>query len=124
MDIKPIKTESDYEATLVEIEALFDARPESEQADRLEILVTLVEKYEADHHPIPAPEPIAAIEYYMDSRGLTRKDLEPLLGTRARVSEIMNRKRPLTLSMIRRLNRDLGIPAEILIRSYAVDHAA
>jgi HTH-type transcriptional regulator/antitoxin HigA len=119
MDIKPIKTEADYEAALEEIERLFNAEPGSPDGDRLEILSTLVEAYDDEHYDIPAPDPVEAIYYYMESRGLTRADLEPYIGSRARVSEILNRKRPLTLAMIQRLNQ-LGIPAEILIKPYKV----
>lgn len=119
MDIKPIKTEADYEAVLEELEGLFDAEPGTPEGDRLEILSTLVEAYEDEHYDIPAPDPIEAILYYMESRGLTRADLEPYIGSRARVSEILNRKRPLTLAMIQRLNQ-LGIPAEALIQPYKV----
>ena len=119
MDIKPIKTEADYEAALEEIECLFNAEPGSPEGDHLEILSTLVEAYEDEHYDIPAPDPVDAIFYYMESRGLTRADLEPYIGSRARVSEILNRKRPLTLAMIQRLNQ-LGIPADILIKPYEV----
>jgi HTH-type transcriptional regulator/antitoxin HigA len=119
MDIKPIKTEADYEAALKEIENLFDAEPGTPEGDRLEILATLVEAFEDEHFDIPAPDPIEAILYYMESRSLTRADLEPYIGSRARVSEILNRKRPLTLAMIQRLNQ-LGIPAEALIQPYKV----
>jgi HTH-type transcriptional regulator/antitoxin HigA len=119
MDIKPIKTEADYEAALKEIEGLFDAEPGTPEGDRLKILATLVEAYEDEHYDIPAPDPIEAILYYMESRRLTRADLEPYIGSRARVSEILNRKRPLTLAMIQRLNQ-LGIPAEALIQPYKV----
>jgi HTH-type transcriptional regulator/antitoxin HigA len=119
MDIKPIKTETDYDSALKEIADLFDAEPGTPEGDRLEILATLVEAYEDEHYDIPAPDPIEAILYYMESRGLTRADLEPYIGSRARVSEILNRKRPLTLAMIQRLNQ-LGIPAEALIQPYKV----
>jgi HTH-type transcriptional regulator/antitoxin HigA len=119
MEIEPIKTETDYEAALKEIERLFDAKPGTPESDRLEILATLVEAYEDEHYAIPAPDPVEAILYYMESRGLTRADLEPYIGSRARVSEILNRKRPLTLAMIQRLNQ-LGIPAEALIQPYKV----
>lgn len=119
MDIKPIKTEADYEAALKEVKSLFDAEPGTPEGDRLEILSTLVEAYEDEHYDIPAPDPVEAILYYMESRGLTRADLEPYIGSRARVSEILNRKRPLTLAMIQRLNQ-LGIPAEVLIKPYKV----
>ena len=118
MDIRPIKTEKDYEEALAEIERLFDATPETANGDRLEVLMTLVEVYEDEHDNIPDPDPVEAINYYMESRGLTRKDLEPYIGTRARVSEVLNRKRPLTLNMIRRLNSELGISADVLIAPY------
>jgi HTH-type transcriptional regulator/antitoxin HigA len=117
MDIRPIKTEADYELALAEIERLFEADPDTPEGDRLEVLVTLVEAYEDQHYGIPLPDPIEAIQYYMESRGLTRQDLEPYIGTRARVSEILNRKRPLTLTMIRRLHAGLGISGDILIQS-------
>jgi HTH-type transcriptional regulator / antitoxin HigA len=118
MELYPIRTEADYQAALKEIESLFDALPNTPEYDRLDLLSTLVETYEKVHHPIEAPDPIEAILYYMDTRGLTRRDLEPCLGSRARVSEILSRKRSLTLEMIRKLNKELGIPAEILIQSY------
>jgi HTH-type transcriptional regulator / antitoxin HigA len=120
MDIKPIKTEKDYDAALKEIEKLLDSEPGTEQGDRLQIVSTLVEAYEDEYYDIPAPDPIEAINYFMESRGLTRADLEPYIGSRARVSEILNRKRPLTLSMIQRLHVGLGIPAEMLVRTYKI----
>ena len=116
MDIRPIKTEADNELTLAEIERLFEANPDTPEGDRLEVLVTLVEAYEDQHYSIPLPDPIEAIKYYMESRGLKRRDLEPYIGTRARVSEILNRKRPLTLTMIRKLHTGLGISAGVLIQ--------
>lgn len=119
MEIKPIKTAANYNATLKEIERLFEAEPGTPEGDRLEILSTLVEAYEDEHYDIPSPDPIEAILYYMESRGLKRADLEPYIGSRARVSDILNRKRPLTLAMIQRLNQ-LGIPAGALIQSYKV----
>jgi HTH-type transcriptional regulator/antitoxin HigA len=118
MDIHPIRTEADYEAALAEIERLFDATPQTSEGDRLEVLATLVEAYEEQHYSIPAPDPIEAIKYHMESRGLCRRDLEPYLGSRARVAEVLNRKRPLSLEMIRRLHTGLGLGAEILIQSY------
>jgi HTH-type transcriptional regulator/antitoxin HigA len=118
IEVKLIKTEHDYEDALAEIEKLFDAKPETPASDRLEILVTLVEAYENHHYAIPLPDPVEAIKYYLESRGVTRKELELYLGSRARVSEILNRKRPLSLDMIRRLHDGLGIPAEVLIQSY------
>ena len=120
MDIRPIKTDEDYQIALAEIEELFTATPETVEGDRLEVLITLVEAYEDENYYIPVPDPIEAINYYMDSRGLSRKDLEPYIGSRARVSEVLNRKRPLTLSMIRNLNAELGISADILITPYPV----
>lgn len=118
MDIKPIKTETDYQSALKEIEKLFDAAPDTPEGDRLDVLVTLVEAYEEKHYSIPKPDPIEAILYHMESRGLTRRDLQPYIGSRARVSEVLNRKRPLTMEMIRNLHKGLGIPAEVLIQPY------
>jgi HTH-type transcriptional regulator/antitoxin HigA len=118
VELKPIRTEADYEAALAEIEELFEAIPGTGQGDRLEILVTLVEAYEEKQYPIPFPDPIEAILYYLESRGLTRRDLAPYLGSRARVSEVLNRKRTLSLEMIRRLHSGLKIPAEVLIQPY------
>ena len=114
MDIQPIKTDEDYDSALAEIEHLFEAGPDTPEGDRLEVLVTLVDGDR--HYDIPLPDPIEAIKYYMDSRGLKRRDLEPYIGTRARVSEILNRKRPLTLTMIRKLHTGLGISAGVLIQ--------
>jgi HTH-type transcriptional regulator/antitoxin HigA len=124
MEIRPSKTEADYEAALAEIEELFEAEPSTPEGDRLEVLTTLVEAYEDAHYSIPSPDPIEAIRYYMESRGLVRRDLEPYIGSRARVSEILNRKRPLSLTMIRRLNKELGIPADVLIEPYEYQQAA
>lgn len=124
MQIKPIRKEADYQAALDEIERLLDAKPGTSGADRLEILTTLVEAYEEKHYPIPPPDPIEAILYQMESRGLSRRDLEPYIGSRARVSEILNRKRPLTVEMIRALHKGLGISAEVLIQSYEIQQDA
>jgi len=118
MDIKPIKTEEDYQAALKEIRSLFHALPDTPEGDRLEVLAALVKAYEKKHYPIPLPDPIEAIEYHMESRGLSRQDLEPYIGSRARVSEILNRRRRLTLRMIRNLEAGLGIPAGILVQQY------
>ena len=115
--IKPIRTEADYDAALEEIDTLMDAEPGSPEGDRLDILVTLVEAYEAQHWRIDPPDPIEAIKLRMQQRGLTRQDLEKVLGSKSRVSEVLNQKRPLTLDMIRRLHDLWGIPAESLIRS-------
>lgn len=116
MNVKPIRSESDYEAALAEVEGLMDARPGTRKGDRLDVLVTLLEAYEEKRWHIAPPDPIDAIKLRMEQRGLTRRDLEKVLGSRGRVSEILNRKRPLTLEMIRRLHRQLGIPAESLIK--------
>ena len=116
MEIKSIKTEADYQTAMKEIERLFDAASDTPEGDRLEVLTTLVEAYEEKHYAIPLPDPVEAIQYYMESRGLTRRDLESYIGSRGRVSEIMNRKRSLSIKMIRRLHAGLGIPAEVLIQ--------
>ena len=118
MDIRPIRTEADYQATLEEIERLFDAAPDTPEGDRLEVLTTLVKAYEDKHYNIPLPDPIEAILYHMESRGLSRRDLEPYIGRRARVSEVLNRRRSLSIDMIRRLHAGLGISAEALIQPY------
>ena len=124
MDIKPIRTEQDYRRALAEVERLMDAPDGTPEADRLDVLVTLVEAYEDEAWPIEAPDPIAAIEHTIEFRGLSRSALVPIIGSRARVSEILNRKRHLTLPMIWRLVRDLGIPAEVLVQPYALKRAA
>lgn len=124
MDIRPIKNDQDYQAALREVESLFDALPNTPAGDRLDILTTLIEAYEAQHYELPPPDPIEAILYHLDSRGLTRRALEPYIGSRGRVSEVLNRKRPLTLEMIRGLHTGLGIPAEILIQPYKLHQTA
>jgi HTH-type transcriptional regulator / antitoxin HigA len=118
MEIRPIRTEADYQHALKEIERLFEAVPNTPEFDRLDILSTLVEAYEQVAYPIDLPDPIEAIQYYMEVRGWSRRELESCLGSRARVSEILSRKRSLTLEMIRKLHEQLGIPAELLIRPY------
>ena len=115
MDIKPLKTEADYRAMLKEIETLMHAVPDTQEGDRLDVLVTLVESWEAKHYPLELPDPVEAIKYTMEQKGLTVKDLEPMIGRSNRVYEILNHKRPLTLKMIWRLHKGLGIPAECLI---------
>jgi HTH-type transcriptional regulator / antitoxin HigA len=124
LPLRPIRTEADYEAALGEIEALFDALPQTPEGDRLEVLTTLVEAYERKYHPVLPPDPIEAIQYHLESRGLTRRDLEPYLGSRARVAEVLNRRRGLTIEMIRRLHQGLGLSAEILIQAYPLDRKA
>ena len=123
MDIKPVRTQRDYKAALATIERMLDAKPGTPEGDRLEVLATLVEAYEQQHYPILPPDPVEAILYYMESRGLSRKDLEPYLGSRAKVSEVLNRRRPLSIEMIRRLHDGLGIPAEVLIQPYELEAA-
>ncbi|NHC62455.1 helix-turn-helix domain-containing protein [Paenalcaligenes suwonensis] len=118
MHIRPIRTEADYKATLKEISLLMESDPDLDtpDGDRLDVLSTLVQVYEAKHYPIDLPDPIEAIKFRMEQAGLTAKDLEPMIGQRNRVYEVLNRKRSLTLPMIRRLHKDLGIPAENLIQ--------
>ncbi len=117
MNIHPIRTKADYKRALREVSAYFDDEPEpgSEDGDRFEILATLVEAYESKHFPIEAPDPIEAIRFRMEQGGLSVKDLVPSIGQPNRVYEVLNRKRGLTLEMIRNLHRNLGIPAESLI---------
>ena len=123
--VNPIRTEDDLEASLREIEALMGAVPGTPEGDRLDVLVTLVQAFEQAHHAIEAPDPIALIEFAMDQQGLSRRDLEVYIGPSGRISEILNRRRPLTLDMIRRLAQGLGLPAEILVREYPLaDEAA
>lgn len=121
MTIKPIKTEEDYLTALKVIDSLGDPEEGTEAFDTLDILVTLVEAYEAKHYPISPPDPISAIEYEMEKRGLTRKDLERVIGPSGRVSEVLARQRPLTVTMIRSLNRTYRIAAEILITEYPLN---
>lgn len=118
MDIRPIRTEEDYKAALREVSAYCDNEPEpgTPDGDRFEILVTLVEAYEAKHYPIDLPDPVEAIKFRMEQAGLSAKDLVPAIGRLNRVYEILSRKRPLTLSMIWKLHQKLGIPAECLIQ--------
>jgi HTH-type transcriptional regulator / antitoxin HigA len=116
MEIKPIRSEADYEAALKEIEKLLESQPGTPEGDRMDVLVTLVEAYEAKNFPIPEPDdPVEVLEYYMESRGLGRSDLIPYLGSKERVSEVLNRKRGLSLEMIRNLHTGLGIPADLLV---------
>jgi len=116
MEVKPIKSERDYRATLREIESLMTAEAGTPDSERLDVLVTLVEAYESKHFPLDLPDPVEAIKFAMDQRGLTAKDLEPMIGRLNRVYEVLNRKRPLTLKMIWKLHEGLGIPAECLIK--------
>ena len=115
MNIRPIKSEADYERTLARIAELMDAKRDTREGDELDVLTTLAEAYEARHFPIEPADPVDAILFRMEQQGLERKDLEPHLGSRQRVSEVLNRKRGLSLDMIRRLHEGLGIPLENLI---------
>ena len=115
-ELKPIRSEADYERALVEVEALWGAKSGTPKGDRLDVLATLIDAYEAQHHPMDPPDPVEAIKFRMEQQGLTRKDLEPVIGTRTRVAEVLNRKRSLSIAMIRRLHAQLGISAEVLIR--------
>ena len=124
MDIKPIKTEDDYRATLREIETLMRAVPGSPEGERLDVLVTLVAAYEQQHFPLELPDPVEAIKFVMDQRGLTARDLEPMIGRSNRVYEVLSRKRPLTLKMIWKLHKELDIPAECLIKQPDESEAA
>ena len=118
MNIKPIKTEADYDIALARVDDLMNARPDSPEGDELDVLVTLIEKYEALHYPIDAPNPVEAIRFRMDQYDLKDKDLIPYIGQSGRVSEILSFKRKLTLSMIRKLHSGLNIPTESLIQDY------
>ena len=116
MDIKPIKTDADYRAALKEIGMLMTAEPDTPEGEKLDVLVTLVEAYEQKHYPLDLPDPVEAIKLEMEQKGLTVKDLEPMIGKSNRVYEVLNHKRSLTLKMIWRLHEQLGIPAESLIK--------
>ena len=124
MEIKPIHTKADHRAALKEIETLMSARPRTREGERLDVLVTLVEAWEKKHHPMALPDPVEAIKFRMEQSGLGPKDLVPMIGQLNRVYEVLSRKRPLTLAMIRRLHQDLGIPAESLINPAVERRAA
>ena len=115
-EVRPIRTKRDYEAALKEVGRLWGAKAGTSEGDRLDVLATLIDAYETEHYPMDPPDPIEAIKFRMEQQGLTRRDLEGIIGTRTRVAEILNRKRGLSIAMIRRLNERLGIPAEVLIR--------
>ncbi|CAE6511285.1 HTH-type transcriptional regulator/antitoxin HigA [Nitrosomonas nitrosa] len=122
MHIKPIKTDADYRTTLKEVETLMTAKPNTPEGDKLDVLVTLIEAYEREHFPLDLPDPVEAIKFEMEQKGLTIKDLEPLIGKSNRVYEVLNRKRSLTLKMIQKLHQELGIPAESLIKQPTQTH--
>src|SRR6267142_7202663 len=114
-DVKPIRTNADYEAALLELKRLWGAKSGTTQGDRLDVLATLIDAYESEHFPMDPPDPVEAIKFRMEQQGLTRKDMETFIGTRTRVAEVLNRKRNLSIGMIRRLHEGLGISAEVLI---------
>lgn len=115
MNIKPIKTEKDNNNALARVEELWGAKIDTEEGDELDVLITLIESYELKHYPIPPPDPIDAIKFRMEQMGMTNADMAKYLGSQSRVSEILNKKRKLTLGMIKTLYKDLKIPAEILL---------
>src|ERR1051326_2795125 len=115
-EIRPIRTKRDYDAALKETERLWGAKAGTPEGDRLDVLATLIDAYEAEHYPMDPPDPIEAIKFRMEQQGLTRRDLAEIIGTRTRIAEVLNRKRGLSISMIRRLHERLGISAEVLIR--------
>ncbi len=120
MKLRPIKTELDYQNALKQIEKLFDAEPNSPECDYLDILTTLVEAHEQKHYSIEAPDAISTIFYYLETCGLSERYLEAIIGTKEQITAILNKQQPLTLDIIRRLNKNLGIPAEILIKPYSL----
>lgn len=123
-DLRPIRTKAGYEQAMKQIGRLWGSRLGTPKGDRLDILATLVDAYEEEHYPMDPPDPIEAIKFHMEQRGLTRRDLEGILGTRTRVAEVLNRRRGLSINMIRRLHEKLGIAAEILIRPTRRNRAA
>lgn len=118
MNIKPIRTDTDYRASLKEVEALMMAEPNTPEGEKLDVLVTLIEAYERKYFPLDLPDPVEAIKFEMEQKGLTIKDLEPMIGKSNRVYEVLNRKRALSLRMIQKLHQELGIPAESLIKHF------
>ncbi|CAG0937185.1 hypothetical protein TFLX_06098 [Thermoflexales bacterium] len=116
MKPKVIKTQADYRAALAHLETLMNAQPSTPQAEELELFAVLIENYEQEHFPIGLPDPVEAIKFRMEQQGLTRKDLEPFIGNQSKVSEVLNRKRPLSVAMIRALHTGLGIPSEVLLQ--------
>jgi HTH-type transcriptional regulator / antitoxin HigA len=124
MRVRPIKTETDYRTALTKIDRLMDSKPGTQAGDLLDVLTTLVENYESAHEPVDPPDPIEALKYCIESRGIKRRELEAYIGSRSRVAEVLNRRRPLSIYMIRKLHKGLGISAEILIRPYRVKRSA
>jgi HTH-type transcriptional regulator/antitoxin HigA len=122
--VRPIRTKVDYEKALAEVERLWSAKAGTVRGDRLDVLATLIDAYETEHYPMDPPDPIKAIKFRMEQMGITRKDLEPLIGTRTRVAEVLNGKRRLSIAMVRRLHAKLGIPAETPMRPTRAERAA
>jgi HTH-type transcriptional regulator/antitoxin HigA len=118
MTIKPIKTKKDYQAAMKRLEVIFDAKPDTPEGDELEVLGILIDKYEQEHYPVDYPDPIEAIKFRMEQMGYSQSDLAKVVGLKSRASEILNKKRKLTLEMIRQLHQTLGIPTDVLIQSY------
>lgn len=118
MNIAPVRNEKDYQKALKRLEQVFDAKPGSKEGDELEILGILIDNYENEHFPIGMPDPIEAIKFRMEQMGMKQKELAEIIGFKSRVSEILNRKRKLTLEMIRKLNEALSIPTEVLVQKY------
>jgi len=123
-DLKLIRTEADYDEALADVERLWGAKSGTPEGDRLDVLTTLIDVYEAKHYPMDPPDPVEAIRFRMEQQGLTRKDLEPMIGPRNRVADVLNRKRSLSIDMIRQLHIRLGISAEVLIRPSRMDKVA
>src|SRR5882762_6449904 len=123
-EVRPIRSKRDYDASLKEVERLWGAKTGTRAGDRLDVLATLIDAYEAEHYPIDPPDPIEAIKFRMEQQNLTRKDLEGILGTRTRVAEVLNRRRGLSINMIRRLHESLGISTDVLIRPSRAKRAA
>ncbi|WP_306120952.1 MULTISPECIES: helix-turn-helix domain-containing protein [unclassified Roseitalea] len=123
-ELRPIRSEADYETALEEVERLWGAKSDTPEGDRLDVIVTLIEVYEAKRYPMDPPDPVEAIRFRMEQQGLTRKDLEPMIGPRNRVADVLNRKRGLSIDMIRQLHEQLGISAEVLIRPSRFDKVA
>ncbi len=118
MQIKPIKTEQDYQQALKRFEEIFDAKTDTKDGDELEILGILIENYEEEYFPIDSPDPIAAIEFRMDQMGMDQQDLTRIIGSKSRTSDLLNRKRPLSIRQIRLLHKELHIPADVLLKVY------
>jgi HTH-type transcriptional regulator/antitoxin HigA len=123
-EVRPIRTTADYEKAMSDVERLWGSKSGTPEGDRLDVLATLIDAYEAEQYPMEPPDPVEAIKFRMEQQGLTRKDLEPLIGTRTRVAEVLNRRRGLSIGMIRRLHDRLGISAEVLIRPSQTQEAA